>query len=100
MAFVTIGFEHSVANRFFIPLGIAVANDSGIMTANKITAPAAFSGSLTTDWVHFLVNNLLPVTIGNILGAAIFVAGIYWWVYIRSPLCVAAPAKPATAPAK
>ena len=100
MAFVTIGFEHSVANMFFIPLGIAVANDSGIIAANKITAPAAFSGSLTTDWVHFLVNNLLPVTIGNILGAAIFVAGIYWWVYIRSPLCVAAPAKPATAPAK
>jgi formate/nitrite transporter len=99
MAFVTIGFEHSVANMFFIPLGIAVANDTGILTNLKITAPANFSGSLTTDWVHFIVNNLIPVTIGNILGAAIFVAAIYWWVYIRSPLCVATPA-PAAAPAK
>jgi formate/nitrite transporter len=100
MAFVTIGFEHSVANMFFIPLGIAIANDSGILTNLKITAPANFSGSITTDWVHFIVNNLLWVTIGNIIGAAVFVAGIYWWVYIRSPLCVATPAKPASAPAK
>ncbi len=96
-AFVTIGFEHSIANMFFIPLGIAVANDSGLKDTLKFTAPANFSGSLTTDWVHFLVNNLLWVTIGNILGAAIFVAGFYWWVYIRSPLCVATPGTGATA---
>jgi formate transporter len=100
MAFVTIGFEHSVANMFFIPLGIAVANDSGIISTLKLTVPANFSGNMTTDWTHFIVNNLLPVTVGNILGAAIFVAALYWWVYIRSPLCIATPAAPAAAPAK
>jgi len=102
MAFVTIGFEHSVANMFFIPLGIALANDSGITSlagVNMALYPKLGAG-LTTDWVNFIINNLIPVTIGNIVGAAIFVAAIYWWVYIRSPLCVAAPAKPASAPAK
>jgi formate/nitrite transporter len=102
MAFVAIGFEHSVANMFFIPLGIAVANDSGIISAlgvNMATYPKLGAG-LTTDWVNFIVNNLIPVTIGNIVGAALFVAAIYYWVYIRSPLCIATPAKPATAPTK
>jgi len=63
MAFVTIGFEHSVANMFFIPLGI-------------------FLGAKVT-WMQFFVNNLIPVTLGNIVGGAIFVAMAYWFVYLR-----------------
>lgn len=63
MAFVTIGFEHSVANMFFIPLGI-------------------FLGAKVT-WAQFFVNNLIPVTLGNIVGGAIFVAMAYWFVYLR-----------------
>ncbi|MGN0092975.1 MAG: formate/nitrite transporter family protein [Methanobrevibacter sp.] len=63
MAFVTIGFEHSVANMFFIPLGI-------------------FCGAKIT-WADMFVNNLIPVTIGNIVGGALFVACIYYLVYIR-----------------
>jgi formate/nitrite transporter len=102
MAFVAIGFEHSVANMFFIPLGIALANDAGVVTGSKavMTNYPNLGAGLTTDWTHFIVNNLIPVTIGNILGAIIFVAAIYWWVYIRSPLCIATPAAPAAAPAK
>ena len=91
MAFVTIGFEHSVANMFFIPLGIAVANDAGIISALKINVATAYPNigqGLGTDWVHFLINNLLPVTLGNIVGAAIFVSMLYWWIYVRSPLCI------------
>ncbi len=63
MAFVTIGFEHSVANMFFIPLGI-------------------FLGSPVT-WTQFFVNNLIPVTLGNIIGGAVFVACAYWFAYLR-----------------
>ena len=104
MAFVAIGFEHSVANMFFIPLGIALANDAGVLTSLKVTSVTEtyknLGAGLTTDWMHFIVNNLIPVTIGNIIGAVIFVAAIYWWVYIRSPLCIATPAAPAAAPAK
>lgn len=97
MAFVTIGFEHSVANMFFIPLGIFAANDAGIaatLTAAKVTIPASLLG--TGGWINFLWNNLIPVTLGNIVGAAVFVAMAYWWVYIRSPVCVT-PAQPAEA---
>jgi len=102
MAFVTIGFEHSIANMFFIPLGIALANDSGVVASSKavMTNYPNLGAGLGTDWTHFILNNLLPVTVGNILGAAIFVAALYWWVYIRSPLCIATPAAPAAAPAK
>ena len=91
MAFVTIGFEHSVANMFFIPLGIFVANDPA--TASSLAAANVNTASLigSTGWYNFLVTNLLPVTMGNIVGAALFVAAIYWYVYIRGPPC-AAPA--------
>ncbi|MCR4407897.1 MAG: formate/nitrite transporter family protein [Anaerolineae bacterium] len=63
MAFVAIGFEHSVANMFFIPLGI-------------------FYGAPVT-WGQFLLNNLLPATLGNIVGGGFFVGTIYWWLYGR-----------------
>ncbi len=91
MAFVTIGFEHSVANMFFIPLGIFVANDPS--TASSLAAANVNTANLigSTGWYNFLITNLLPVTLGNIVGAALFVAAIYWYVYLRGPLC-AAPA--------
>lgn len=92
MAFVTIGFEHSVANMFFIPLGIFAANDPAIaatLVGAHVTVPAVLLGS--QGWINFLWNNLIPVTLGNIAGAAIFVAAAYWWTYIRSPLCVPQP---------
>lgn len=90
MAFVTIGFEHSVANMFFLPAGWFVANDPlGIVPAATKTAltPAMTSNIMGTQgWINIIIGNLLPVTIGNIIGGAIFVSLIYWWVYLRSPL--------------
>jgi formate/nitrite transporter len=105
MAFVTIGFEHSVANMFFLPAGWFVANDPlGIVPAATKTAltPAMTSNIMGTQgWVNILIGNLLPVTIGNIIGGAIFVSLIYWWVYLRSPLVKVKVGEPAkTAPAK
>ena len=64
MAFVTIGFEHSVANMFFIPLGM-------------------FLGAKGVTWSTIVMNNLVPVTLGNIVGGAIFVACIYWYTYLK-----------------
>ncbi|MGB9880701.1 MAG: formate/nitrite transporter family protein [Anaerolineae bacterium] len=64
MAFVAIGFEHSIANMYFIPLGI-------------------FYGATKANWVNFFTANLLPVTIGNIIGGGFFVGTIYWWLYGR-----------------
>lgn len=61
MAFVALGFEHSIANMFFIPLGI-------------------FYGA-PVSWQQFLLVNLVPVTLGNIAGGSFFVGAIYWYVF-------------------
>jgi formate transporter len=68
MAFVSIGFEHSVANMFFIP--------AGILTQGFITDPTKINAGLT--WVTMWTNNIIIVTIGNIVGALFFVGVIYW----------------------
>ncbi len=71
MAFVASGFEHSVANMYFIPIGLAL----------KGQGLAEVSGNLTIGGMF--VNNLIPVTLGNIVGGAFFVAVLYWIVYVR-----------------
>lgn len=87
MAFVTIGFEHSVANMFFIPLGLFVANDPAMAT-NLATAKVATANLIgATGWYNFIVTNLIPVTLGNIVGAVLFVATLYWYVYAHGSLC-------------
>jgi len=76
MAFVAIGFEHSVANMYFIPTGILLMNGAGISNV-----PGVDPNML--GWINFLWKNLLPVTIGNIIGGAVFVGMSYWGAYIR-----------------
>ena len=76
MAFVTIGFEHSVANMFFIPLGLFVANDATIVAKAGLT-PAMTSNLIGTQgWINFLWGNLVPVTLGNIVGGVSLVAAL------------------------
>jgi formate transporter len=76
-AFVAAGFEHSVANMYFIPMGLFIKD----FDASFATATTLDLSGLT--WGTFLVNNLLPVTIGNIIGGAVLVAAVYWSVYLR-----------------
>jgi formate/nitrite transporter len=76
MGFVAIGFEHCVANMYFIPSGIFLNSWAGI------AAPAGFSPE-ALGWISFLWKNLLPVTIGNIIGGAVFVGMSYWGAYLR-----------------
>jgi len=77
-AFVAAGFEHSVANMYFIPYGLFVKHDSA-WAASMQGLPD--TSSLT--WRAFFVDNLLPVTIGNLIGGAILVGAVYWFVYLR-----------------
>ncbi len=80
-AFVAAGFEHSIANMYFIPQALFIkawAPASFWQTAGL--DPAAY-GNLT--WYGFFVHNLLPVTIGNIIGGAVLVGAVYWIVYLR-----------------
>ena len=70
MAFVASGFEHSVANMYFIPNGLLLKSELGLDLP-----------SLT--WPNFFVNNLVPVTLGNILGGVVFVGFAYWFTYLK-----------------
>ncbi|MBQ3465481.1 MAG: formate/nitrite transporter family protein [Firmicutes bacterium] len=72
--FIISGFEHSVANMYFIPAGmIAAGNESYVSLLGLDTSSLTMFG--------FLIKNLLPVTIGNIIGGSIFVGAVYRWCY-------------------
>ena len=76
--FVTSGFEHSIANMYYIPAAIFAKADF-TQAAIDIGLGTEALGSL--DWYGFFVNNLIPVTLGNIAGGCIFVALAYWICY-------------------
>lgn len=76
-AFVAMGFEHSVANMFFIPAGMLASQDPTILQA---VMPVNLD-NLTLS--GFLWDNLLPVTLGNMLGGGLFVGLVYWFIYLR-----------------
>lgn len=80
-AFVAAGFEHSVANMYFIPIGLFVKSGAPAEFWSQIGKTAADYGSLT--WQAFIINNLIPVTIGNIIGGTVLVGVIYWRIYSR-----------------
>ena len=70
MAFVASGFEHSIANMYLIPIGLLLKSNPAVVGL------AGLSGKIgTLTWQSFLTNNLLPVTLGNIVGGALFVGG-------------------------
>ena len=69
VVFVLCGFEHCIANMFCIPAGLLVS------------AEYAITSPLLT-WSAFFITNLIPVTLGNILGGCMIGAG-YWYIYLR-----------------
>ena len=83
-AFVAAGFEHSVANMYFIPIGLLVKAGAAPDFWVAIGKTAADFPKL--NWYNFFIANLLPVTIGNIIGGAVMVGLVYWFIYIRKGL--------------
>jgi formate/nitrite transporter len=71
MAFVASGFEHSVANMYFIPAGLLLSAQRGLDIEQL-------------NWSSFFIDNLIPVTLGNIVGGVVFVAGAYWFTHLRN----------------
>ena len=78
--FVASGFEHSIANMYYIPAGI-LAKSAYTAKALELGVSQAAIDSL--NWCTMFTRNLLPVTLGNILGGAGFVGCVYWFVYVR-----------------
>lgn len=75
--FITSGFEHSVANMYYIPAGIMAKANESFVELSHVSAEAL--NQLT--WSGFFIDNLIPVTLGNIVGGGIFVGIAYWFVY-------------------
>jgi formate/nitrite transporter len=78
-AFVAAGFEHSVANMYFIPTGLLLKNEDAAVAASGLDGRELADLS----WPGFITANLVPVTIGNIIGGAVLVGAVYWFVYLR-----------------
>lgn len=75
--FVAMGFEHSVANMYFIPAGILAQMNPDIM--RSVSANVDLSNLNIMGFMY----NMLPVTLGNIVGGSVFVGAVYWFIYLR-----------------
>ncbi len=79
MTFVASGYEHSIANMYFLTNGLFLKHTPSIVAASGLTADqlAGFT------WKTALLQNLIPVTLGNIVGAMVFVVLLFWTAYLR-----------------
>lgn len=80
--FITSGFEHSIANMYYIPAGI-MAKSSPELAETAVSLGVTAEKLDHLNWSSFFINNLVPVTLGNIIGGSFFVAAVYWYIYIR-----------------
>ena len=81
-AFAAAGFEHSIANAYFLPIGLFIKSGAPDSFWASIGKTAADFPALTCS--NFLIGNMLPVTIGNIIGGSLMVGAVYWFVYLRT----------------
>lgn len=87
-AFAAAGFEHCIANIYFIPLGLFIKQGAPEAFWRSIGMTARDFPALT--WGNFIAN-LVPVTIGNAIGGGVMVAAVYWFVYLRKPASASVP---------
>ena len=80
-AFVAAGFEHSIANMYFLPMGLLVKEGAADSFWSTVDKGAGDFPDLTLG--NVVLSNLLPVTIGNIIGGSLMVGLVYWLVYLR-----------------
>jgi formate transporter len=90
-AFVAAGFEHSIANMYFVPVALLLRDFAPVTFWRAIGQdPSAYS---TMSWSGFLVEHLPAVTLGNLVGGVVLVGLVYWFVYLRRDSGVSACAK-------
>jgi formate/nitrite transporter len=79
-AFIAVGFEHSVANMYFLPFALMIKDDPNMLLALQNSV-----SNIDLSNLHLagLFNNLLPVSLGNIVGGSLFVGIVYWFIYLR-----------------
>lgn len=79
LIFVVCGFEHCVANMYYISAGLFAKNVPSYVSA----AMAAGVNIDVITWKNFFITNLIPVTLGNIVGGAVCVGALYWYIYLK-----------------
>ncbi|MGQ3683511.1 MAG: formate/nitrite transporter family protein [Candidatus Loosdrechtia sp.] len=80
---IASGFEHCVVNMWLIPMAIVLKGNSSVLAAaEKVTGGQPDLSNLTF-FKGFLIDNMVPVTLGNLFGGIVLVAGVYWFVYLR-----------------
>jgi formate transporter len=77
-AFVACGFEHSIANMYFIPMGLLLKEEPQVLAA-----AGKMASELTSLSLRGFATNLISVTTGNIFGGGFMVAAVYWFIYLR-----------------
>ncbi len=78
-AFVAAGFEHSIANMYFLPYALFVKDTTDV--AETTEGVPDLSG---LTWGDAIVGNILPVTFGNVIGGGVLVGAVYWFAFLRS----------------
>jgi len=80
-AFIAMGFEHSVANMYFLTFALLIKNDPSLLSTMQTVG-------VTVDTSHLdfmgIVHNLIPVTLGNIVGGSVFIGLVYWLAFMRN----------------
>jgi len=78
-AFVAAGFEHSIANMYFLPYALLVKDTTDVAeTAEGVPDVSGLT------WGDAIVGNILPVTLGNVIGGGVLVGAVYWFAFLRS----------------
>lgn len=76
--FIAAGFEHSIANMYFVPLGVLLAHDADVLTNLGLTAE--YTAKMTPLWA---IHNIVAATLGNIIGGGVIVGLAHWFVHLR-----------------
>jgi formate transporter len=79
-AFVAAGFEHSIANLYLLPYGLAIKAWAGTEFWGAIGQNAAAYPALTAG---NMIHNIVIATVGNLVGGSLMVGAVYWFVYLR-----------------
>ena len=82
MAFVASGFEHSIANMYFLTSGIFAKSFPNAVNLSGLSSDLISN----INWFEMWANNLISVTLGNFVGGAIFTGTLYWWIYMRKDM--------------
>lgn len=77
-AFVAAGFEHSIANMYFLPIGLALKGETSVVRAAGVSARELANLDIGATFA-----NVAAATLGNVIGGAVLVGLVYWFVYLR-----------------